>query len=74
VSCSKPLSATLHGSSLLRIRDNDTYGSTRSGEHKRLKKKSKVDKKEIDAEMRRALLLAQYRSVDLVVSVKRLYD
>jgi hypothetical protein len=70
VDCSIPLNKTLHASSLLRIRDNDTYESTRSSVCKRSKKKSTVDMKKIDAEIRRVLLLAQYRSIDLVVSVK----
>ncbi|CAF2152973.1 unnamed protein product, partial [Rotaria magnacalcarata] len=66
VNCTTSLSQTLHASSLLRIRDNDSYDSTASNMNKRLKSKSKLDLKKIDAEIRRILLLAQYRSIDLV--------
>jgi hypothetical protein len=69
VKWSTPLNKTLHASSLLRIRDNDTYGSMRSSLSRCLKKKSTLDLKKIDAEIRRVLLLAQYRSIDLVVNV-----
>ncbi|CAF4553069.1 unnamed protein product, partial [Rotaria sp. Silwood2] len=66
VNCSFPLSGTLHASALLRIRDNDAYKSTTSSIGQKSKKKSTVDVKKIDAEIRRILFLAQYRSIDLV--------
>ncbi|CAF4252684.1 unnamed protein product, partial [Rotaria sp. Silwood2] len=66
VGCSVPVNKPLHASSLLYIRDNDTYESTGSGVHKRSKKNSIVDIKKIDAEIRRVVLIAQYRPVDLV--------
>ncbi|CAM4964899.1 unnamed protein product [Rotaria socialis] len=66
VNCTTSLSQTLHASSLLHIHNNDSYDSTASNMNKRLKSKSKLDLKKIDAEIRRILLLAQYRSIDLV--------
>ena len=69
VTCSTPLDNPLHASSVLKIRDNDTYESTRSSLSKRSKKNSTIDLKKIDGEIRRVLLLSQYRSIDLVVSV-----
>ncbi len=57
MNCSTPLNAPLHASSLLKIRDNDTYESTKSRVDKRSKNKSTVDMKKIDAEIGRVLLL-----------------
>ena len=69
VNCCTPLNNTLHASPLLHIRDNDTYSSTKSKVSRSSKKKSAFDLKKIDVEMRRVLLLAQYRPINLVVSV-----
>ncbi|CAF3090354.1 unnamed protein product, partial [Rotaria sp. Silwood2] len=65
VNCSTPLSVTLNASSLLRIRDNDTYESSRSNVKKSSRRKSTIDIKKVDAEIRRILLLSQYRPIDL---------
>lgn len=64
-----PLNNTLHASPLLHIRDNDTYSTTKSKVSRSSTKKPAFDLKKIDAEMRRVLLLAQYRPINLVVSV-----
>ncbi|CAF4865364.1 unnamed protein product [Rotaria sp. Silwood1] len=64
VNCSTPLSATLNASSLLHIRDNDTYESSQSNV-KSPRRKSMIDLTKIDAEIRRILLLSQYRPIDL---------
>jgi len=69
VNCCIPLNNTLHASSLLHIRNNDMYSSAKSGVPRSSTKNSVFDLKKIDAEMRRVLLLAQYRPINLVVSV-----
>ena len=70
MNCSTPLNNTLHASSLLNIRDNDTYESTRSSSSRRSKKKPSIDFNKIEAEIRRVLVLSQYRSIDLAVSLE----
>lgn len=67
--CVKPLDEPLHSSSLLFICDNDKYQGNKSGERRRSKKNSMIDMKKIDADIRRVLLLAQYRPINLVVCI-----
>ncbi len=70
MNCSTPLKNTLHDSSLLNISDNDTYESTRSSSSRRAKQKPSIDFKKIEAEIRRVLVLSQYRSIDLAVRLE----